>query len=135
MVPEPDPNYEIRKPSVSDRSFRLIALVTLIGVVAVLGGVVTLTIYRFQDSATLSGQRTVSERSDCARTISNEQTEVKDHRDALRDRITEAYARNSLGLPQVEDPYNLLAEFSKARQAVADLRPTQQLVDERCPAP
>lgn len=83
----------------------------------------------------VSAQKANTERSDCAREISNEQTAVKDRRDALRDRITEAYARNSLGLPQTEDLFVLLGEFTKARQAVAKLQPTQVLVDARCPTP
>lgn len=135
MVPEPDPNYEIRHSSISDRAMaNWFVAVMVVGVLS-LFGIIGLTIYRFQDSATLSGQRASVERSDCAREIANEQTTVKDRRDALRDRITEAYARQSLDLPQVEDPYALLEEFTEARQLVAKLPPTQVLVDRRCPSP
>lgn len=80
------------------------------------------------------GQQITQARNDCARTIANEQAAVKDRRDALRDRITVAYARVSLDLPQVEDPYALLDEFADASADVAALPPTQERVDKECPS-
>lgn len=115
---------------ISDRRFRVFEMVLLgMGIVTV-AFLIALTILRYRDSATLSAQRAISERSDCARTITNHQSEIINARDNL-------VAQGLVAVADGDDPRlaEVSAKLEDAIDAVEALPKTQAVVEQECPNP
>lgn len=128
--------------TVFDRVWKWALLAGAIGTLITFVMVGYLVIARWDDSATLSDQRALQDRQDCARVISNDQSVVKDEMNIAKARLDSAFVGGILETAQ--DPTSRarvsaeLATLQRTLDAtidkVAALPSTQKLVDRRCPS-
>lgn len=126
----------------SNRATRIaIGLIVVLSIVAV-GLLIYLVLPSTRGVATQNALLRQQERGDCARTIANHQTEVRDalaRAEGERDDVFGQIVNLSLlgdraGSMALQPDYaQTLAVVDKQRARVEALRPTQELVDERCP--
>jgi hypothetical protein len=130
MLHEPDLEDLEREKIEDARQNRRMLTVLVLAILTVVG-VLGLTVFRFEDSATLKAQRDTQERADCVRRINDERTVIRDERDNLSSQVLVA------ALTPPFDSTKVAALNTQLTEKVNELKtlpPLQKQVDKACPS-
>lgn len=124
------------------RAWRLLPKVTLALCALCVVLLAFVVVQNVQNQATAADQKALQERQDCAREIANEQSEVKDKLTLVTSRRDQVFIAalltslddNAAAAPLIAELAVLNDQVDAADDRVTELRPSQVLVERRCPS-